>query len=145
MLRPSPEVVEGFGGLHEFTTCPIPMLTDSGGFQVFSLGKNGLKDGEKKDDLVKIDEDGVSFRSHLDGSKYRVTPEKAIQIQSKLGADIIMAFDECAAGGSPISYAKAAMNRTHRWLDRCVSEWDALKTLRSDQGLHPQALFGIIQ
>ncbi len=122
-LRPGPDLVQEMGGLHNFMQWNRPMLTDSGGFQVFSLS-----------DMRKVDEDGVSFRSHIDGSTHRFTPEKAIEIQEKLGADIIMAFDECA---SPYDkeYSQKAMNRTHRWVERCV----AAKT-RPDQ-----ALFGIVQ
>ncbi|MAT41967.1 MAG: tRNA guanosine(34) transglycosylase Tgt [Anaerolineaceae bacterium] len=122
-LRPGPDLVQEMGGLHNFMQWDQPMLTDSGGFQVFSLSE-----------MRKIDEDGVSFRSHIDGSTHRFTPEKAIEIQEKLGADIIMAFDECA---SPYDkeYSQKAMNRTHRWVQRCVEA----KT-RTDQ-----ALFGIVQ
>jgi queuine tRNA-ribosyltransferase len=122
-LRPGDELVAEMGGLHEFMQWPHPMLTDSGGFQVFSLS-----------DTRKIDDDGVTFRSHIDGSTHRFTPERAIQIQENLGADIIMAFDECA-DPYDYEYSKNAMNRTHAWLQRCVEA----KT-RSDQ-----ALFGIIQ
>ena len=91
-LRPGPDIVEEFGGLHDFMNVDIPILTDSGGFQVFSLGnpRNGGKS------LVKIDENGVEFRSHLDGSKHYFTPERAMNIQAQLGADIIMAFDDVA-------------------------------------------------
>lgn len=122
-LRPGSEIVKELGGLHEFMNWPNPMLTDSGGFQVFSLGKNS-----------KIDEDGVNFKSHIDGSTHRFTPETSIAIQENLGADIIMAFDECSTPYNK-QYSKNAMERTHRWLLRCI---DA-KT-RDDQ-----ALFGIIQ
>ena len=122
-LRPGPDLVAEMGGLHEFMQWHGPMLTDSGGFQVFSLGP-----------LRKIDEDGVTFKSYIDGSMHRLTPETSIEVQEKLGADIIMAFDECA---DPFDheYNKRAMERTHRWLDRCV---EAKK--RPDQ-----ALFGIVQ
>lgn len=122
-LRPGSDLIAEMGGLHAFMQWHRPMLTDSGGFQVFSLAE-----------MRKIDEDGVTFRSHIDGSKHRFTPEKAIQIQEDLGADIIMAFDECA---SPYDkdYSHAAMLRTHAWAERCVK---AKK--RPDQ-----ALFGIVQ
>jgi queuine tRNA-ribosyltransferase len=103
---------------------PKPILTDSGGFQVFSLGPNS-----------KIDEDGVTFKSHIDGSTHRFTPERAVAIQEQLGADIMMAFDECAPQPATAEYTRAAMERTHRWLLRCL----AAKT-RPDQ-----ALFGIVQ
>ncbi len=122
-LRPGADLVSEMGGLHNFMQWEKPILTDSGGFQVFSLA-----------DMRKIDEDGVTFRSHIDGSKQRLTPEIAVEIQEKLGADIIMAFDECS---SPYDkdYSEKAMQRTHAWLRRCIN---AKK--REDQ-----ALFGIIQ
>ena len=123
-LRPGSDLVAELGGLHRFMNWPRAILTDSGGFQVFSLGATNV-----------IDEDGVTFRSHLDGSLHRFTPERAIAIQEQLGADIIMAFDECAPYPTTPEYARAAMNRTHRWLERCV----AAKT-RADQ-----ALFCIVQ
>ncbi len=122
-LRPGDELVREFGGLHGFMNWRGPILTDSGGFQVFSLAK-----------LRKIDSDGVSFRSHIDGSSHRLTPEKSIEIQENLGADIMMAFDECA-DPYDYEYNKSAMERTHQWAERCL----AAKT-RDDQ-----ALFGIIQ
>lgn len=122
-LRPGDELIAQLGGLHSFMHWDRPILTDSGGFQVFSLA-----------DSRKIDPDGVTFKSHIDGSTHRITPEKSIAIQENLGADIIMAFDEC---GSPYDLDKneAALERTHAWAERCVKA----KT-RSDQ-----ALFGIIQ
>ena len=122
-LRPGDELVADMGGLHKFMNWSSPMLTDSGGFQVFSLS-----------DTRKIDDDGVTFKSHIDGSTHRFTPEKSIAIQENLGADIIMAFDECA---SPYdrNVIEKAMNRTHAWARRCK---DAQK--RNDQ-----ALFGIVQ
>ena len=122
-LRPGADLVENFGGLHQFMSWNRPILTDSGGFQVFSLG-----------DLRKIDSDGVTFKSHLDGSTHRFTPEKAILVQEKLGADIIMAFDECSDPEN-YQYSIKAMERTHRWAERCVAA-----KLRKDQ-----ALFGIVQ
>jgi queuine tRNA-ribosyltransferase len=122
-LRPGPGLIAGFGGLHQFMQWDGPILTDSGGFQVFSL--EGLR---------QVDEDGVTFRSHLDGSEHRFTPEKVISIQEELGADIIMAFDECPPP-TDYDYNVAAMNRTHRWAERCQAA-----QLRSDQ-----ALYGIVQ
>jgi queuine tRNA-ribosyltransferase len=122
-LRPQPDLIKRFGGLHAFMQWHKPILTDSGGFQVFSLGN-----------LRKVDADGVSFRSHLDGSTHRFTPESAIAIEEALGADIIMAFDECA-DPEDRAYIQSAMERTHRWAERCLQA----KT-RSDQ-----ALFGIVQ
>jgi queuine tRNA-ribosyltransferase len=122
-LRPGPELIAGFGGLHRFMQWDGPLLTDSGGFQVFSL--EGLR---------QVDEDGVTFRSHLDGSEHRFTPEKVIAIQEELGADIIMAFDECPSP-TDYDYNVAAINRTHRWAERC----------RAAQHRSDQALYGIVQ
>ena len=122
-LRPGADTVAALGGLHRFMQWPKPILTDSGGFQEFSLGP-----------LRRIDEDGVTFKSHIDGSTHRFTPESAIAIEEKLGADIIMAFDECS---DPLdkTYAIQALERTHRWAERCLKA----KT-RPDR-----ALFGIVQ
>ena len=108
-LRPGSEIVKKAGGLHKFMNWEKPILTDSGGFQVFSLG-----------DLRKITENGVTFSSHIDGSKHVFTPESVMQTEHDLGADIIMAFDECSTYGATHEYARQAMNRTHRWLDRCA-------------------------
>jgi len=122
-LRPGADVVQELGGLHSFMNWERPILTDSGGFQVFSLGE-----------LRKVTDDGVVFRSHIDGSQHTFTPESAVAIQEQLGADIIMAFDECAEPHDK-EYSAAAMERTHRWALRCQQA----KT-REDQ-----ALFGIVQ
>ena len=122
-LRPGDELVAEMGGLHQFMQWSRPMLTDSGGFQVFSLAQ-----------MRKIDSDGVTFKSHIDGSTHRFTPEKSIAIQENLGADIIMAFDECADPGNH-EYIKIAMERTHRWAER------SLNAKKRDD----QALFGIVQ
>ena len=122
-LRPGDALVADMGGLHEFMNWPGPILTDSGGFQVFSLA--GMRD---------IDDQGVTFKSHIDGSTHRFTPERAIAIQENLGADIIMAFDECAEPYDR-AYNEKAMQRTHAWAERCLQA----KT-RPDQ-----ALFGIVQ
>ena len=122
-LRPGEDLVAEMGGLHKFMNWKRPILTDSGGFQVFSLAE-----------MRKIDEDGVTFKSHIDGSMHRLTPEKSVAIQEKLGADIIMAFDECA-NPEDRSYNEKSMERTHRWAERCLQA----KT-RPDQ-----ALFGIVQ
>lgn len=126
-LRPGDELIADFGGLHRFMAWDGPMLTDSGGFQVFSLGE-----------IREIDADGVTFRSHLDGAKHRLTPEKSIQIQHHLGADIIMAFDECSTPNDRAAVLPA-LERTHRWLKRCLDEH-----LRSGDP-NRQALFGIVQ
>ena len=122
-LRPGPDVVAVMGGLHKFMDWPKPILTDSGGFQVFSMGT-----------LRAIDEEGVTFKSHIDGSTHRFTPEFSIGIQEKLGADIIMAFDECPDPQDK-TYNIQAMERTHRWAERCLKAKS-----RADQ-----ALFGIVQ
>jgi len=122
-LRPGDELIADQGGLHNFMQWNKPILTDSGGFQVFSLAE-----------MRKIDEDGVKFKSYLDGSQHYLTPEKSIKIQENLGADIIMALDECAEPYDE-AYSRKAMERTHRWAERCLKA----KT-RSDQ-----ALFGIVQ
>jgi len=122
-LRPGADLVAEMGGLHQFMQWPHPMLTDSGGFQVFSLA-----------DTRKIDEQRVTFKSHIDGSTHRFTPESAVSIQEKLGADIIMAFDECAPPYDR-AYNERSLARTHAWAERCLQA----KT-RPDQ-----ALFGIVQ
>lgn len=139
-LRPGDEVVKHFGGAHSFQNYHKPILTDSGWFQVFSLGQT-----REWESLVKITEDGVHFRSYIDGSKHYFTPEKVMDIQSNIGADIIMAFDECAPGGSSRSYARAAMERTHRWAVRSKDQWLKNNILRKESWLHEQALFGIVQ
>ena len=123
-LRPGHQIIEGLGGLHKFMNWNGPILTDSGGFQVFSLSK-----------LRKIDESGVSFSSHLDGTRYTLTPENAMEIQSALGADIIMTLDECTPHPADRTYTENSMNLTHRWARRC-------KGAKTNAA---QALFGIIQ
>jgi queuine tRNA-ribosyltransferase len=124
MLRPGEELVGALGGLHRFMAWERALLTDSGGFQVYSLAQNR-----------KITEEGASFQSHLDGSRWMLTPERSIQIQEVLGADIIMAFDECAPSRSDRRYMEESLARTTRWLHRCAAAW----TRRSS------ALFGIVQ
>lgn len=146
-LRPGEELVAKLGGLHRFMRYPRPMLTDSGGFQVFSLGKQLQQDKNQRSTAnlkpSKISEDGVLFYSHLDGSEHLLTPEKSIQIQQKLGADIIMAFDECLPDDVSYQEAEASVDQTFRWAKRCVTQWEK-EQRHSDQG-HYQALFGIIQ
>jgi queuine tRNA-ribosyltransferase len=137
-LRPGEQVVNEMGGVQKFMNWHKPMLTDSGGFQVFSLGL-----GAHNKPLSKIDEDGVVFKSHLDGEMHKLTPEKSMDIQRDLGADIIMAFDECTPDQSEHQYAKEAMERTHRWAERCIKQWN-VNGKKSTQGTY-QALFGIIQ
>ena len=124
-LRPGHKLVEEAGGLHKFMKWNKPILTDCGGFQVFSLS-----------DLRKISEDGVEFKSHLDGSKHMFTPEKVMEIENSLGADIIMSFDECCPYPSTHEYAEKSMERTTRWAKRCI---------KAHARPEDQALFGIIQ
>jgi len=129
-LRPGTEVIEHAGGLHKFNGWDGPILTDSGGFQVHSLS-----------DIRKITEEGVKFSSHIDGSKHLFTPENVMDIQRTIGADIMMAFDECTPWPCDIKYATDSMHRTHRWLDRC---FDRFTTTEPKYG-HEQALFPIVQ
>lgn len=132
-LRPGDEVVRQMGGLHKFMDWDGPMLTDSGGFQVFSL--SGLR---------KIREEGVTFASHIDGRRIFMGPEESMRIQSNLGSDIAMAFDECVENPSPYEYVKASCERTARWLERCVAEHARLNSL--SETVNPQQqLFGINQ
>ena len=124
-LRPGHELVAEAGGLHKFMNWNGSILTDSGGFQVFSLS-----------DLRKITEEGVAFRSHLDGAKLFLSPEKAMEIENALGADIMMAFDECTPYPSTYDYTKRSLERTTRWAERC---------LKAHKNTEKQALFGIVQ
>ncbi len=135
-LRPGADLVERMGGLHRFMRWDGPILTDSGGFQVWSLSRRA-----PDRPLVRVDDEGVSFRSHLDGSPWRFTPESAIDLQDKLGADVIMAFDECTSGDADHDVARAAAERTHRWARRCRNRWMDNQSRRAT----PQALFGIVQ
>ncbi len=130
MLRPGPEAVAARGGLHKFMSWPGPILTDSGGFQVFSLSQ-----GTRGEPLAKIDDDGVTFKSHLDGRRYRMTPEESMRVQMLLGADIIMAFDECPPGDADKHTVRRAMDRTTKWLRRSAAAMT-----------QPESrLFGIVQ
>lgn len=124
-LRPGHGLIKRAGGLHSFMNWDRPILTDSGGFQVFSLGA-----------LRKITEEGVEFRSHLDGSKHFISPEKAVEIQNALGSDIMMAFDECPPYPADRAYVKQSLERTTRWAKRCKD---------AHENPHSQGLFGIIQ
>ncbi|MDP9211840.1 MAG: tRNA guanosine(34) transglycosylase Tgt [bacterium] len=151
MLRPGADLIERHGGLHRFMRWDGPIVTDSGGFQVFSLGW-GLAHGVGKiagmfpgtaagtgnsgRRLMQVGERGVRFRSHLDGSERELTAESAIQLQQQLGADIIMAFDECTSPLHDREYTAEAMERTHRWAERCLAAWTNRRR---------QALFGIVQ
>lgn len=132
-VRPGDELVKEMGGLHEFTRWQGPILTDSGGFQVFSLAK-----------LRKIQEEGVTFNSHVDGKKIFMGPEESMRIQSNLGSTIAMAFDECVENPAKYQYAKQSCERTVRWLKRCKDEMDRLNSL-PDTINKKQLLFGINQ
>jgi len=129
-LRPQIEILEKAGGLHKFMNWDRNILTDSGGYQVYSLSANR-----------KIKEEGVKFRSHIDGSYHVFTPENVMEIQRSIGADIIMAFDECTPYPCDYNYAKRSMHMTHRWLDRCVNHLETLP-LKYD---HSQLFFPIVQ
>jgi queuine tRNA-ribosyltransferase len=129
-LRPGTELLERAGGLHKFNGWRKPILTDSGGYQVYSLGHNR-----------KITEEGVIFKSHIDGSKHTFTPERVMDIERSIGADIIMAFDECTPYPCDYSYAKESMHMTHRWLKRCVERVNTTEPLYG----YEQALFPIVQ
>jgi len=129
-LRPGIELLEKAGGLHHFNGWKRPMLTDSGGYQVYSLGANR-----------KITEEGVIFKSHINGSKHTFTPENVMDIQRSIGADIIMAFDECTPYPCEYKYAKDSMKMTHRWLERCVKRVNETEPKYG----YPQALFPIVQ
>lgn len=129
-LRPGVDILEKAGGLHRFNGFNKPMLTDSGGFQVFSL--TGIR---------KLKEEGCEFRSHIDGSKHFFTPEKVMDIERSIGADIMMAFDECPPGTSDYAYAKKSMELTHRWLDRCCKRFNETEPKYG----YNQSLFPIVQ
>lgn len=129
-LRPGMEIIEQAGGLHKFNGWERPILTDSGGFQVFSLSANR-----------KLKEEGAYFRSHIDGSKHLFTPEKVVDIQRSIGSDIMMALDECPPGTSDYDYAKKSLQLTHRWLKR---GWDHFNSTEPKYG-HKQAFFPIVQ
>jgi len=141
-LRPGMERLTQLGGVHQFMQWKKPMLTDSGGFQVFSLGQQMAgKSGAAP--LAKITDEGVTFKSHLDGTTHFFSPEIAIQIQRQIGADIIMAFDECTPDKATDVYAASALERTHQWAQQCIDEWEKNNRL-SHYGKY-QALFGIVQ
>lgn len=129
-LRPGTDILHKAGGLHKFEGWRRPILTDSGGFQVFSLT-----------DIRKMTEEGVQFSSHIDGRKLMFTPENVMDIQREIGADIMMAFDECCPGTADYQYAKKSMERTHRWLERCISRFDATPDIYG----YKQHLFPIVQ
>ena len=129
-LRPGERIIEKAGGIHKFMNWDRNILTDSGGYQVYSLSNNR-----------KINEEGVEFKSHIDGSYHFFSPEKAIKIQKKIGADIIMAFDECTPYPCEYNYAKKSMNMTHRWLKRCIKEFNKYPSVYD----YDQTLFPIVQ
>ena len=129
-LRPGIDIIQKAGGLHKFNGFDRPMLTDSGGFQVFSLTN-----------IRKLKEDGCEFRSHIDGSKHFFSPEKVIDIERAIGADIMMAFDECPPGTADYQYAKKSLQLTHSWLKRCFDRFNATQPLYGYQ----QSLFPIVQ
>jgi len=129
-LRPGLDILQAAGGLHRFIGFDRPMLTDSGGFQVFSL--EGIR---------KITSEGVEFRSHIDGSKHFFSPERVMDIERIIGADIVMAFDECTPGTADYQYAKKSLELTERWLDRCIARFDSTPPLYGYQ----QSLFPIVQ
>ncbi len=129
-LRPGTEILHKAGGLHRFEGWTRPILTDSGGFQVFSLT-----------DIRKMTEEGVQFSSHIDGRKLMFTPESVMDIEREIGADIMMAFDECCPGTANRTYAQKSMERTHRWLDRCIARFDSTPDLYG----YKQHLFPIVQ
>jgi queuine tRNA-ribosyltransferase len=156
-LQPSPEIVDEAGGLSKFMNWPGPTVTDSGGFQVLSLGmgfkkvlsmdSTTFRDDDviahNKDRLAHVDDDGVTFKSHLDGSMHRFTPEISMQVQHKIGADIMFAFDECTTLHNTRRYQEKAVERTSAWAKRCLDEHKALTDQRVDSPY--QALFGVIQ
>ena len=129
-LRPGPEIIQSAGGIHKFMNWKRPLLTDSGGYQVYSLSNNR-----------KINEEGVEFKSHIDGSYHFFSPERAIKIQKSIGADIIMAFDECTPYPCDYKYAEKSMHMTHRWLKRCFKEFNNTKPVHD----YSQTLFPIVQ
>jgi queuine tRNA-ribosyltransferase len=146
-LAPGPDLVAQFGGLHEFMRWPRPIITDSGGFQVFSMGHGGVADeikGRRRDarqsdgTILAIEEEGVRFRSYLDGSEKFISPEVSMSVQAALGSDIALVFDECTPFHVTRDYTARSMERTHRWLERCL-RW------HEEQGPAEQVVYGIVQ
>lgn len=148
-MRPGIDIVEHLGGLHKLMQWNGPIITDSGGFQVFSLGRKKFSNGENTEEgdptLVKITEDGVTFRSHWDGGYHEFTPELSMQYQWKLGSDIHIVFDDCTPYPVTHEEAKKSMERTHRWAVRSVGESEKLKTKSEKSGQKYQALYGSVQ
>ncbi|HKZ36679.1 MAG TPA: tRNA guanosine(34) transglycosylase Tgt [Chryseolinea sp.] len=135
VLSPGVDVIQKGGGIHNLTKIQVPIISDSGGFQVFSLAKSDRKN-EESPKLVKITHDGVLFRSHIDGKQHEFTPEYSIKAQSKIGADFIVTFDECVYYGATEKYTEKSMQRTHEWAQR---------SLRASRLKHQQKIFGVIQ
>lgn len=150
-LRPGEKLIKKMGGLQKFINWPHAMLTDSGGYQVFSLGENfadyNHEDNDKtaKKSLAQVTKRGVWFRSHLDGSKHLFTPEKVINIQRDLGSDIVMVLDECTEYPATRERAQKSMEKTHQWAKQAIEYWNNLKCKSQNAKLRNQALFGIIQ
>jgi len=136
-LRPGEDIIQGIGGVHEFMAWQRPILSDSGGFQAWSFNQRA--------DLSRITEEGVEFASPIDGTKHFFTPEKAIEIEHKIGADIIMAFDECAPDNDDRDYIKKSMNRTHRWAERSLKRHQELSKQELSSDKKSSLIFGIIQ
>jgi queuine tRNA-ribosyltransferase len=160
MLRPGADIVQEAGGLGKFMNYDGPTFTDSGGFQVFSLGvayKKGIdavshtEKGDAKHatassgQLAKVTDKGVQFRSHIDGSKLEMTPESSMELQHQIGADIHMAFDECPAPLAPRTYLVESLHRTHAWAERCLARHAALNSEHAQKSENLQALYGIVQ
>lgn len=141
-LRPGAEQLAAFGGLHQFMGWSGPLLTDSGGFQLFSLATPDRRNGSQGS-LVKVTDDGAWFTSPIDGSRQYIGPERSMEIQQAIGADIIMAFDECSRNDDDEAVAARSMERTHAWLLRCRDRWREQEAAK--RGVAPQALFGIVQ
>ena len=137
-LQPGEDLINDLGAIHQFMGWPGPILSDSGGFQVWSFSRN-------RQNLAKISEDGVEFSSPINGSKHLITPEKSIEIQYKLGTDIIMAFDECSPDSDNKEYAKKSMGRTHQWAERSLKKHQELSKKYINSGQKPPLIFGIIQ
>jgi len=149
LLNPGPELIEGLGGLHRFMVWDGPIITDSGGFQVFSMGHGTIADEikgraphgaatKRAGATVSIEEDGVRFRSYVDGSEHEISPEISMSVQASLGSDIALVFDECTPFHVDRSYTARSTERTHRWLERCL-DW------HSDHGPSDQLVYGIVQ
>lgn len=147
VIHPGSKIIRDAGGIHKYSKLPTPLMSDSGGFQVFSLGQNERRTGKLRGDtneeplLVKISEDGVKFRSVYDGKLIEFSPESSMRFQKEIGADLMMAFDECTYLNATHEYAKKSMNRTHDWLKRCIRQ----NREHVNPLTHKQYLYGIIQ